>query len=320
MSELRLEAEVIVPPTAHWRRLDEFVRVQLSEWPLTAIRRAVAAGQIRVNARQRTAGWRLRAGDRVRWQLTAPSQVRVPVTDFNLPVLYEDEVLLVVAKPPGMLSHPTPQERTGTLLNCLLAHPAFSTGTNRPMLLHRLDRDTSGLVLVAKNDRGTRAFAPLFQAGDITKTYLALVVGHPDVKLGTIEAPIGRSPFLWPRWRVMADGKQAQTNFAVLLGGKHWSLVRFQPLTGRTHQIRIHAAHLGHPILGDLVYGRQANQMLVVETNRPAPRHMLHAAEVCLCHPLEKRQMHFCAPQPDDFTPWLEAHTQPGYLGPDYGQ
>lgn len=307
MSELRLEAEVTVPPTAHWQRLDEFVRAQLGEWPLTAIRRAVAEGQIWVNARTRTAGWRLRAGDRVRWRLVMPQQVCLPAAEFSLPVVYEDDVLLVVAKPPGMLSHPTPKERTGTLINCLLTYPAFSSGTNRPMLLHRLDRDTSGLVLVAKNDRGTRAFAPLFQAGEVAKTYLALVVGYLDVEFGTIDAPIGRSPFLWPRWRVLPDGKPAQTNFTVLQRGPHWSLVRFQPLTGRTHQIRIHAAHMGYPILGDMVYGRQANQALSAETGRSAPRQMLHAAEITLWHPLEKRQMHFCTPPPNDFTSWLEA-------------
>lgn len=314
MSELRLEAEVTVPPTAHWQRLDEFVRAQLGEWPLTAIRRAVAEGQIWVNARTRTAGWRLRAGDRVRWQLVAPPHVRLPAADFTLPVVYEDEVLLVVAKPPGMLSHPTPKERTGTLLNRLLTYPAFAAGTNRPMLLHRLDRDTSGLVLVAKNDRGTRALAPLFQAGDIAKTYLALVVGHPDAETGTIDAPIGRSPSLWPRWRVLPDGKPAQTSFTVLWCGPQWALVQFQPLTGRTHQIRIHAAHLGYPILGDTVYGRRANQTLTAETGRSASRQMLHAAEVKLWHPLEKRPMHFCAPPPDDFTPWLEAMPVPGRI------
>lgn len=311
MSDLRLEAEVTVPPAAHWQRLDEFVRAQLlGEWPLTAIRRAVAAGQIWVNAQPRTAGWRLRAGDRVGWQLVASAHVRLPVAKFDLPVLYEDDVLLAVAKPPGMLSHPTPKERTGTLLNALLAHPAFSAGTNRPMLLHRLDRDTSGVVLVAKNDRGTRAFAPLFAAGAVEKTYLALVIGRVTPPEGHIDAPIGRVPFLWPRWRVLPDGKPAQTDFVVLRHTAHLSLVRFRPRTGRTHQLRIHAAHFGYPILGDLVYGRRANEALRAAAGLIAPRQMLHAAEVGLFHPLEQRTLQLQAPLPADFTPFLTSHEE----------
>ncbi|MFQ3581933.1 MAG: RluA family pseudouridine synthase [Chloracidobacterium sp.] len=299
-----MEAEVIVPPAAHRQRLDEFVRAQVGDWPLAAIRRAVAEGQIVVNTQTRTAGWRLRAGDRVRWRLVAPRQVRVPVEAFTLPILHEDDFLLVVAKPAGMLTHPTPKERAGTLLNALLAHPAF-TGQNRPMLLHRLDRDTSGIVMVAKNERGARAFAPLFQTGEIAKTYLALLIGQVTESHGLIDAPIGRAPFLWPRWRILPDGKPAQTRFTIPRQTAQVSLARFQPLTGRTHQLRIHAAHLGYPIVGDMVYGRHLNERLFAETGRRASRHLLHAAELELEHPIEQRRLHLRTALPDDFMPWL---------------
>ncbi|MCS7081152.1 MAG: RluA family pseudouridine synthase [Chloracidobacterium sp.] len=305
---MRLEAEVIVPETAHWQRLDEFVRAQLGEWPVAAIRRAVAEGQILVNSRPRTAGWRLRTGDRVAWRLTAARSVAVPPEAVALPTLYEDDFILAVAKPPGMLSHPTPKERTGTLINALLAHPAFGGG-DRPMLLHRLDRDTSGVVLVAKNDRATRAFAPLFQAGAVTKTYLALVIGAPETEAGLIDAPIGRTPFLWPRWRVLPDGKPAQTRFTVEQALVGLTLMRFEPLTGRTHQIRIHAAYLGCPLAGDMVYGRKANEQCFTEAGSRPSRHLLHAAEMTLTHPIEKREITLRADLPPDMAAYLTSRT-----------
>lgn len=305
---MTLEAEVVVPETAHWQRLDEFVRRHVGEWPVAAIRRAVAEGQILVNARPRTAGWRLRAGDRVAWRLTAAHGVVVPPETVTLPTLYEDEFILAVAKPPGMLSHPTPKERTGTLINALLAHPAFGRG-DRPMLLHRLDRDTSGVVLVAKNDRATQAFAPLFQAGAVFKTYLALIVGAPEADNGLIDAPIGRAPFLWPRWRVLPDGKPAQTRFRIEQRLGALSLARFQPVTGRTHQIRIHAAHLGCPVAGDMVYGRRANERLFDEAGLRPSRHLLHAAEVTLMHPVNRRELTLKADLPPDMTAYLTQQT-----------
>lgn len=307
---MTLEAEVVVPEAAHWQRLDEFVRGQVGEWPVAAIRRAVAEGQILVNARPRTAGWRLRAGDRVAWRLTAARSVAVPPETAALPTLYEDEFILAVAKPPGMLSHPTPKERTGTLINALLAHPAFGRG-GRPMLLHRLDRDTSGVVLVAKNDRATQAFAPLFQAGAVFKTYLALVVGAPETDAGLVDAPIGRAPFLWPRWRVMADGKPAQTRFQIQQRLGKLSLMRVQPVTGRTHQIRIHAAHLGCPVLGDMVYGRRVNEQWFSETGARVPRHLLHAAEVTLTHPVNRQELTLKADLPPDMATHLTQQTPP---------
>ncbi|OYT70133.1 MAG: RluA family pseudouridine synthase [Chloracidobacterium sp. CP2_5A] len=301
---MMVEAEVIVPEAAHWRRLDEFVREQVGEWPVAAIRRAVAEGRILVNARPRTAGWRLRAGDRVAWRLAAARDVAVPPEAFALPTLYEDEFILAIAKPPGMLSHPTPKERAGTLLNALLAHPAFGRG-NRPMLLHRLDRDTSGVILVAKNDRATQAFAPLFREGGLSKAYVALVIGAPEAPSGLVDAPIGRAPFLWPRWRILPDGKPAQTRFSVERTLGALSLTRFEPITGRTHQIRIHAAHLGCPVAGDMVYGRRANERLFAETGACAPRHLLHAAEATFLHPLDKRELSVKAPLPPDMAAYL---------------
>ncbi len=301
---MTLQAEAIVPETARGQRLDEFVRAQVGDWPVAAIRRAVAEGQILVNARARTAGWRLRAGDRVAWRLTATREVAVPPEAVALPTLYEDEFVLAVAKPPGMLSHPTPKERTGTLINALLAHPAFGRG-NRPMLLHRLDRDTSGIVLIAKNDRGTQAFAPLFQAGAVRKTYLALVIGAPETAAGLIDAPIGRAPFLWPRWRVLPDGKPAQTRFQIERKMDWLTLARLQPITGRTHQIRIHAAHAGWPVAGDMVYGRRANERLLAETGIRPSRHLLHAAEVTLTHPATGQALTLSAELPPDMASYL---------------
>ncbi len=291
-------------PAEHARlRIDEAIRLAMPDVPLTAIRRAVDAGDLVINGQKRTSGWKVKAGDRVTGDIPDLEWLTLARGSATLDVIFEDDHLLAVNKPPDMLSHPTPKERGETLLNALLAYPAFTTPTAnvRPMLMHRLDRDTSGVIVIAKTEAAAKRLYPLFEERRMEKRYLAIVVGGPEADTGEISAPIGRNYATWPRWRVMDDGKPALSSFRVERRYDGFSLLDLAPKTGRTHQLRIHTAFIGCPILGDRVYGNQPNKEFSL--NRPdivAKRQMLHAAELTFNHPWTKKDLELRAPLPED--------------------
>lgn len=226
--------------------------------------------------------------------------------DIPLDVVYEDTDLLVINKPAGLTVHPAPGNYTGTLVQALLHHCGDSlsgiNGEMRPGIVHRIDKDTSGLLVVAKHDVAHRGLAKQFARHDIHRKYYAIVRGVPLRKSGTVQGDIGRNPQNRMKRAVVADGsgKPAITHYRVVeVFDTAAALVECQLETGRTHQIRVHMSHIGHPLLGDPMYGRNAPLKGVGELNLP-PRQLLHAAELGFVHPVSREEMFFESPLPAD--------------------
>jgi 23S rRNA pseudouridine1911/1915/1917 synthase len=285
--------------SAGGRRLDEVV-AELAGVSRAAAARWIADGRVLVDGRQRPKSWRLRGSEAV--DIDAPADQGGPpaAEDLAVPVRYEDEHLLVVAKPAGLVVHPAPGHQGGTLVNALLGRPgrlSAVAGPERPGIVHRLDRDTSGLLLVAKDDATHLALAADLAARRIERGYLALAqgaVGPPDD--GVVDAPIARHPRDRTRMAVVPGGRPART---------HWHAVRrFGPVTqlelrldtGRTHQIRVHMAHLRHPLAGDLAYGADPRLAASLGLQRP----FLHAWRLVFSHPVTGARVELDEPLPPD--------------------
>jgi 23S rRNA pseudouridine1911/1915/1917 synthase len=300
-----------VSPVEAGLRLDEFVHKQEGLLPVAAIRRAIEEGDILVNERSRSAGWRLKTGDKVRADLEEHRHRALEAENIPLEILFEDEYIVLVNKPPSMLSHPSKKERAGTLINALIYHfnkkaePGGSVPW--PALVHRLDRDTSGVILATKQDRALQKLSKQFNERRVKKIYQAIVFGLPAPDEGIIEAPIGHHPALWPRWRVMEkEGKPAQTRYFVKEQVGEFSLVELEPLTGRTHQLRIHLAHINHPIAGDHTYGRAQNKEWdLSHPDQKIKRQFLHAAALTFRHPFTNQMLEMRAPLPKDMEEFL---------------
>ena len=225
--------------------------------------------------------------------------------DVPLEVLHEDVEILVVAKPAGMIVHPAPGHETGTLVNAVLWHCPSVAGVGsatRPGIVHRLDRETSGVMVVAKTERAYRSLRAAFEDhGRVRKTYLAILHGAPAPATGTLETLVGRKPWDAKRMAVVEknarDGKRAVTHWKVLARHGRLALVEFVIETGRMHQIRVHAAHLGHPVAGDQLYGdATADRRMAVPPHRP----LLHAVSLAFPHPATGKIVEFSAPPPPD--------------------
>lgn len=298
-----------VGPSEAGLRLDELLARRLRRLSRMRIASLVARGACVVNGRTAHAGHRINPGDTVAVALGeegGPSSMTPE--DLPLEIVYEDEELIVVVKPSGMLVHPTRGVKRGTLANALAFHlnrhaPAVShdgpePGAGevedappvvRPGLVHRLDRDTSGLMVVAKTQRALSILSRHFHERLVEKTYLALLEGLCGEDERFISAPIGRDPEARPPWRVIPEGRDAHTRLRVLARRHDTTLVELEPLTGRTNQLRIHCAHLGHPVVGDRIYG-----------DGRGPRLCLHAARLAFHHPTGGRLMEFASPLPPE--------------------
>jgi 23S rRNA pseudouridine1911/1915/1917 synthase len=305
MSERRVELKV----GKDGERLDRFLAEQVPNLSRSAAQRLIEGEQVSVDGEAAKASYRVRAGDVVVALLPADETPEPEAEPIPLRVVYEDEVLVVVDKPAGMVVHPAPGHRGGTLVNALLAHcPELAgSGGERPGIVHRLDRDTSGLILVAKSEKVRRALQQQFKERQVRKTYLALVHGHLQPAWGLIEAPIGRDPQRRQRMAVIAGGREAVTEVRVLEqfaqksgpAAGDYSLVEVEPRTGRTHQIRVHLASIGHPVVGDRVYGRR-------RTRLPLSRQFLHAQRLEFRHPLSGSRLDLETPLPPDLAAVLE--------------
>ena len=241
-------------------RLDKYVSEQYPELSRTQTQKLISDGFIRVNDRVAKAGLKLNAGDRLTISLppAAPSSLLPEAIPLN--IIYEDDDLLVIDKPPGLAVHPAPGHSTHTLANAILSHlPSLpDTGDwRRPGIVHRLDKDTSGVMLVAKNSAAHLNLTDQFKARSVVKAYLVLVKGHLTPEDGVIEAPIGRDHRHRERMAVVAEGRgrQARTEYHVVNYMGNYTLLEVRPETGRTHQIRVHLAAIGYPVVGDKVYG-----------------------------------------------------------------
>jgi 23S rRNA pseudouridine1911/1915/1917 synthase len=285
-------------------RLDAYLRSQLPGVSRGAIQRLLAEGHIRVNDRPAKASHHPKAGEvvSVTWPEAQPSAARPE--DIPLEILYEDEDLLAVNKPAGLVVHPAAGHAAHTLVNALLHHCAGQLsgigGVARPGIVHRLDKDTSGCLVVAKNDAVHLHLSGQFAARAVEKTYEAIVCGQWPGAGGEIDVPISRHRL--DRKRMAAGtGRPARTTFRVLELLRGATRLEVDLHTGRTHQIRVHFQHLGFPLVGDLVYGRRHNARLRETTGCRAPRQMLHARRLALTHPRTGRRLVFEAPLPGDF-------------------
>ena len=276
-------------------RLDQYLAGLLTSESRSHVQRLITQGHVRLNDGPARPGSRLRAGDHLSWELPPPAPSRLEPESMDLRILYEDDDLVVIDKPAGLVVHPGPGHPTGTLVHGLLGRgPGWSTigGTERPGIVHRLDRDTSGLMVVARNDEAHRELARQLQRRLMTRRYRAIVVGEVADPAARIDAPIARDRKNRQRMAVVAGGREAVTEFRRLaLAGGH-SLLDVTLGTGRTHQIRVHLAFIKHPVLGDPVYGRRSPLI-----GRPA----LHAQALTLRHPRTGASMTWESPPPEDF-------------------
>ena len=283
-------------------RLDRFLQDRLPKWiSRSAIQKAISNGKVHVDGSIKKPSYRVKIGETVSVEIPTPRKVeKVKPQPIPLEIIYEDEDIAVINKPPGMMVHPTPTKLTGTLVNALLYALKDLKGVGgelRPGIVHRLDKDTSGVIVVAKNDMAHTSLSRQFKERTTKKTYIALVRGIVERDEFRVERPIGRHPVVRTKMVVREDGKTAQTEFRVLRRfGKIATLLLAFPKTGRTHQIRVHLKHLGHPILGDELYGTP-----IKDSTLGVKRQMLHALKLGFHHPRTSEWMEFVGRIPEDF-------------------
>jgi 23S rRNA pseudouridine1911/1915/1917 synthase len=296
-------------------RLDRFVSGRLGV-SRTRAQRLIADGLVEVEGRQARKSEHLQPGSRVCVEVPPPRPVEIVAEDIPLTVVYEDEALLVVDKPAGMVVHPAPGHRRGTMVNALLHHVHDLSGVGgrlRPGIVHRLDRDTSGLLVVAKSDTAHHVLADALKERRVRRLYQALAWGHLDQSPLTIDAPIGRDRRNRKKMAVLDGGRRAITRVRVRERWPRAELLDVALKTGRTHQIRVHLAHVGHPVVGDPVYGSGWERGMgggggtwPRDLARRVPRQFLHAAELAFDHPLSGERMRFRAPLPPDLAAVVE--------------
>lgn len=299
--------EVIEVERSHpSERLDSWLRTRLPGVSRGTIQRLIEEGLIRVNGRAVKPTHAPRAGERVElhWPEARPAEAQPEA--IPLEILYEDEALLVVNKPPGLVVHPASGHEDRTLVNALLHHCRGQLsgigGVARPGIVHRLDKDTSGCLVVAKNDQTHLALSAQFASRKVEKVYHAIVCGEVARDQGEIRAAIARHPSHRKCMAVDEEaGRAAHTSYRVLDRLQGASLVEARLHTGRTHQIRVHFRFLGYPLVGDMVYGNRQNQRLEELTRYHAPRQMLHAWRLAFIHPRTARRLALEAPRPEDF-------------------
>ena len=287
------------------QRLDKFLVARLPEFSRSRLQNFIKDGRVLIDDHPaRKAGQMLEAGMRVRVNIPAPAPATIQPEDIPLDVIFENEDVLVVNKPAGMVVHPGAGHDSGTLVHAALAHAPQMEGVGgvrRPGMVHRLDKDTSGVILLAKNDRAHQFLQDQFRNRSVEKIYTALVDGRPPTAAGRVEAAIGRDTTQRTRMRVVSDGKgrAAISEYKTIERYLAHTLLDVHIHTGRTHQIRVHMAFLGCPVTGDTVYGRRKPTL-------PLKRHFLHARQLSISLPGETAPHTFQAPLPDDLKQVLQ--------------
>ncbi|HEY77152.1 MAG TPA: RluA family pseudouridine synthase [Thermoflexia bacterium] len=277
-------------------RLDRFLADRLPDLSRMQVQRLIKTGLATVNDQPAKPAYRVEPGDRIVVRVPDESEPVIRPEPIPLQVVYEDEYLLAVDKPAGMVVHPAAGHSSGTLVNALLAYcpqVADVGGVDRAGIVHRLDKDTSGLLLVAKDPETHAALQRQFKHRQVRKTYLALVEGRIYPKEGIVEAPVGRDQRARKRMAVTRTGRPAVTQYRAVEYFRDHTLLQVRPHTGRTHQVRVHLAWLGYPVVGDRVYGRRRQPLL-------PHRHFLHAQELVFTHPATKEKVTLTAPLPPD--------------------
>ncbi len=304
MQQLSYQVDAVSAKT----RLDVYLAGVQSEISRSRLQKLIDDDCVSVNGAPAVAKYKVKAGDRVEIRVPSARPLDLPAEPISLNIVYEDDCMVVVDKPPGMVVHPAPGHSKGTLVNALLHHCKDLSGiggVERPGIVHRLDKDTSGLVLVAKTEAAHKSLARQFKQREIRKVYLALVRGQVKKDKGVIDAAIGRHKVHRKKMATQKEGgREATTEYEVLACYPHFSYLRLFPKTGRTHQIRVHVASLGHPILGDATYGGKVEAKYM-----KMQRQALHAHRLELSHPLTGEPQVFICPLPADMEHYLESHS-----------
>lgn len=302
-----------VPPELEAERLDRALALLNPKWSRSRARRLLDEERVTVDGRAAKPSLLLKTGSVIEVDEPEPRPSRLGPEAIDLDVVFEDEHILIINKPAGLVVHPAAGNPAGTLVNALLHHCTDLSGiggVERPGIVHRLDKNTTGLIVVAKNDSAHRRLSLAFRRREVSKTYLAVCYGEPRHSEGVVDAPLGRHPSQRQRMAVVQTGRAARTLYDVQERFEGVSLIACRLITGRTHQIRVHMAHIGHAVVGDPVYaGRQWRALLqprLAAACRDFPRQALHAARLEISHPASGEPMTFEAPLPRDMTRLLE--------------
>lgn len=288
-------------------RLDVFLTAQLPDLTRSHIQGLIDEGLAFVGGKKAKSNRRLKSGDSITIEVPEPKEAEILPEDIPLDILYEDDDVILINKPKGMVVHPAAGHTSGTLVNALMFHCGSSlsgiNGVLRPGIVHRIDRDTTGVIIACKNDLAHQSIAEQLKEHSITRRYRALVYGGFKEDTGTIDSPIARDPYDRKKMKCgIPDGKRAVTHYTVLERFDHVSYIECRLETGRTHQIRVHMSSIGHPLLGDEVYGSGKN-----------PYHLegqaLHAMVLGFIHPRTREYMEFSAPLPSYFTKLIDGFT-----------
>lgn len=321
--------EFVVKARMAGKRIDAYLVARFPDYSRSVVQKVIDAGAVRVNDEPVKASYKVRLDDRIRVWLPDLGDNSPTPEDIPLRIVHEDEALVVVDKAPGMVVHPAKGNWGGTLVNALQFHFGQLSavgGPERPGIVHRLDRDTSGLLVVAKDDRAHQALARQFEERTVGKEYLAITYGSPDCDSDFVERPIGPHPTNREKMAIRLPedgGRPAVTRYEVVDRFDGYAVVRCRPETGRTHQIRVHLAHIGHPIVADKLYSGRSSLTLAdligadsADAGRVLiDRQALHARSLELVHPRTGASMRFEAPVPADMVGTVEAlraHRRPG--------
>lgn len=292
------KVDFVIQPEEEGIRVDKLAASKFPELSRARVQKLIEAGQVRLDGKTCKANTKGTAGAVMEILIPDSREAEIAPENIPLDILFEDQDVLVLNKPQGMVVHPAPGNYAGTLVNALLYHCkdlSGINGTKRPGIVHRLDKDTSGVLVVAKNDFAHQKLAAQLKERSMQRTYLAIVHGRIREDRGRIEAPIGRHPVHRKKMAVVErNAKEAVTEYAVMERFRDYTLIRASLHTGRTHQIRVHLAYIKHPVLGDPVYGPKQNPFGLTAQ-------VLHAYRLCFKHPRSGAEMVFEAPMPPRF-------------------
>lgn len=284
------------------KRIDVFLSEKIEDMSRSRIQKLIEDNKIKVNAKEIKSNYKIKNGDEITVEVPKPIMLQIQAEDIDIDILYEDDDIVVVNKPQGMVVHPAAGNYTGTLVNALLKKCRTLSSINgviRPGIVHRIDKDTSGVLVVAKNDYAHQHLAEQIKEHTVKRVYIALTEGVIKQDQGTIDKPIGRHPIHRKKMAVIENGKRAVTHFKVLERYKENTLVEARLETGRTHQIRVHMAYIGYPLVGDPVYGFKKQKFNL-------KGQALHAMVLGFIHPRTGEYMEFSSPLPDYFQNLIE--------------
>jgi 23S rRNA pseudouridine1911/1915/1917 synthase len=298
---------VIIPDSFTGKRMDQALAILFPEYSRGRLQQWIRQGHVTVDGKPCSTSGRVYGGETI---VVTPqpgaAEMAFRPEDIPLKVVHEDDTIVVIDKPAGLVVHPGSGNWSGTMLNALLRHVPENALLPRAGIVHRLDKDTSGLLVVAKTLSAHTDLVRQMQARTVGRTYSAIVQGSISID-GTVEGPIGRHPRDRKRMAVIAHGKPAKTHYAVVENGPGWTLLKCRLETGRTHQIRVHLASIGHALIGDPVYKSKGASGSLPEPAREFPRQALHAQQLRLHHPRSGDEMQWESPMPDDLVELLES-------------